>query len=190
MSNGPETVTGLNAKRPAFAVVVLTAIVVSLCALGFTRDGGVSRFAVQLEALEVSLIAGTVDTIISEHSDSATVCLEIMADSNGIRPAVAPVLRRLRSRRDVTTSEGCPRTYASMIQLVDSLGQPIPDQRPEGYVDPYRLRVGRPQFEHPDVAWLYVRQFHGMSGRAFVCVAREEDGRPRASCRVVDRWVS
>lgn len=179
---------------PALTVALLAASAAATELSAQSRDTtAAAGVGSHIEPLELRLMAAAVDAIVAEQSDSSAVCLSIMADALGRRPPATLLFPHVRSRRHLTTTDDCPRTYASSYQVVDSLGQPIPDGRgepPEGYVDPYRFRIGRPQFEHPDVAWLYVREFHKTAGRALVCVAREEDGQPRASCRVVDRWIS
>lgn len=176
--------------RGLLIATLLTAVTGTSSVSAQSENAAPAPTPVEVPALELRLMAAALDTIISTHPDSAAVCVDIMADGNGSRPDVRLLMAEMKSPRHTTTVRDCPKTYASMIQYVDSLGRPVPDERPPGYVDPYYFHVGRPQFEHESVAWIYVRESHRTSGRALVCVAREENGRPRASCRAVDHWVS
>ena len=115
----------------------------------------------EITPLEVRLMAASVDEIVAAHADSTALCLQIMGDERGPTPPTPALIDAVRSRRAVTSMSGCPRTYTSMVQYVDSLGRPIGDRAPEGYVDPYHFHVGRPQFEGLLYAWVYVRLFQG-----------------------------
>lgn len=133
------------------------------------------------------MIAAVLDTI-AAHLDSTTVCLMFMGGPDGPRPPDDELLARLQMRQPAVREAVCPHTYTQMVLHVDSLGRPVDPPAPPGYIDPYILHVGRPQFEQERYAWIYVRQWQGTRGRAYECVSQTW-GRVVASCRVVSDWI-
>jgi hypothetical protein len=143
-----------------------------------------------MSEIESELVAAAIDTIVSTLPDSTTLCLRILGGEGGAVSPGPELISQLQSRRAIASFADCPRTYASMVQVVDSLGQPMGERRPAGYVDPYKFSVGRPQFERPGFAWLHVRQLQGTVGRAYICAGEVYQRRATTRCRVVSRWIS
>ncbi|MCC6244157.1 MAG: hypothetical protein IT353_15045 [Gemmatimonadaceae bacterium] len=98
------------------------------------------------------------------------------------------LIQALTSVRPVVAGNVCPRTYASMTVVVDSLGRRMDPPPPPGYVDPTRLTFGRPQFDGRDHAYIYVREEVGTGGRDFLCSAGGERGRV-VRCQRISSWV-
>lgn len=136
------------------------------------------------------MLAAVIDTIAARLPDSTSLCLRLLGGPSGPTDPDEAFLGALRTRQRPVRARDCPRTYASMIVVLDSLGRPLTPSGPRGYVDPYTLVVGRPQFEHPGYAWVLVRESQGTDGHDYLCAAQSYDARTWASCRVVTTWVS
>ena len=119
---------------------------------------------------------------------TAGVCVSLLGSRDGTELPDTALLTALSSVRSVVAANSCPKTYASMVVVVDSQGRPVEPQAPSGYVDPTSLTFGRPQFDRTDHAYIYVRETRGMSGRDFLCTAGGDQGRV-VQCRQVSRWV-
>lgn len=134
------------------------------------------------------LMAAAIDTIATHWTDSSTICLSVM--STAPRPTAADdqLLRRIRTRRAVPPAR-CPKTYTTMLVVVDSLGRPT-NLAPAGYVDPHILTVGRPQYGQPGYGWVHVRESHGTTSRVYLCTVQQYDGPATASCRQVEQSIS
>ncbi|GLC24698.1 TonB family protein [Roseisolibacter agri] len=83
----------------------------------------------------------------------------------------------------------CPRTYASMIYRVDSLGRV--NGRPPGALDPTIVELGPLDVWAPGIVVARVRTRQGTGGTHYVCqAARAPDGTWAAACEMGARWVS
>ncbi|MDH3456069.1 MAG: hypothetical protein OER90_04440 [Gemmatimonadota bacterium] len=140
--------------------------------------------------MEQQLMAAAVDTIAAMMSASAVICVTLLGGPDGPVEPTRGFLDRLSARQEAVPSNECPETYQSMVTPVDSLGRPKVRVPPAGYVDPYQLAVGRPQFEAVGYAWIHARQVQGTHGQDHLCMVESYRGRIRAHCTVVGRWVS
>ena len=154
-----------------------------------SRSTARQRPLASLAPLETQLISVAVDSIAARWADSTALCLEILGGPAGPEAPPEALLRALRTRQRPVAAAACPPTYASMIAEVDSRGRVV-DRRPPGYVDPYVLSVGRPQFAQESYGWIHVREAHGTAGRAYLCTVQQVQGRSWAWCEVVSSWVS
>ena len=66
----------------------------------------------------------------------------------------------------------CPRTYQTMVTMVDSLGRPI-DDRPAGAVDPVYLILERPVVTSSGAVLVRVHRSQGTQTDFFVCDRNE-----------------
>jgi hypothetical protein len=115
----------------------------------------------------------SLDTLLAQlpPADTAPACIAHFRRSPNRRvPATPAWLATLRPRvRRVIPTSNCPRSYApGMIQIVDSLGRPLLEARPPGYVDPYRFLV------HPgqvvgDTLEVRIDRWQGSIGTGFFC---------------------
>lgn len=103
----------------------------------------------------------------------------------GGRRSAAPDARVIRDasgpRRRAVTLANCPRTYASMITHVDSLGRPV-DPAPPGWVDPFILTVTRIEPWTRDVVVVTADLEQGTGGRQYRCGVRRAGAVWRADC--------
>ena len=164
-------------------IVALTFAVASCAAQSSHGTHKYETVPLGLSPIELAMIAAVVDSVAAQWSDSTALCLTVMGGPEGPRPAGDDLLAQLRTRQRVVAGNRCPPTYTTMI----SASRPT-DPSPPGYVDPYRVTVSRPQFEHEGYAWIHVRQLQGTRGRAYMCVAQSYE-RLFAACRVIDSWI-
>lgn len=154
-----------------------------------TVAAGTSRARVAaLSPIEQQLIAAAVDSIAARWPDSTALCLGVLGGPAGPELPSDDLLHALRTRQQPVSIAGCPRTYASMITHVDSLGRVV-DLRPPGYVDPYALTVGRPQFARDSYGWVHARELQGTAGRAYLCTVQYYRAQARAFCETVRQWI-
>jgi len=132
-------------------------------------------------------MAAAIDSIAAGWKDSTALCLRVLGGPAGWELPPPDLIFALRTRHQPVSSEACPRTYASMMLHTDSLGHPI--LAPPGYVDPYTLTVGRPQFESDSHGWVHVRELQGTAGRAYLCNTQYVRGRAWAYCTTLSQWV-
>ena len=143
-----------------------------------------------LASVEREMMVAAIETIAAGWTDSTSLCLAVLGGPDGPAAPDDALLGALRTRQRPVRMVDCPRTYQSMIATVDSAGRVADPPRPSGYVDPYALLVGRPQFEQPGYAFVHARETHGTAGRDYFCIAQSYQGRARASCQVVRQWIS
>jgi hypothetical protein len=127
------------------------------------------------------------DLVAGIRPGTAGVCISLLSSQERTELPDTALVAALSRVRPVMAANVCPRTYTSMLVVVDSLGRPT-DPPPPGYVDPTALTFGRPQFDAKDHAYIYVRQEQGTSGRDYLCTAGGERGRV-VRCREVSSWV-
>ena len=142
-----------------------------------------------LEPVEEQLIARAVESVAATWPDSTALCLALLGGPAGPELPGPALLASLRTRQRPVSSAACPRTYTSMIAHVDSLGYPD-DPPPPGYVDPYILEVGRPQFESDSYGWIHVREWQGTTGRQYLCTVQYVRGQASAVCQKISEWIS
>ena len=152
------------------------------------RDSVPARIA-QLTAMEAEMLGATLDTLARLMRDSSSVCITILGGPAGPETPSPAFLQSLRVRRTVVPMERCPATYTQMIVVVDSAGRPVGPARPAGYIDPYRIEIGRPQFASYGYAWIYARQLQGTSGRDYVCTAIWQSSSERVVCNLHRQWL-
>jgi hypothetical protein len=132
-------------------------------------------------------MAAAIDSVAAGWPDSTALCLRVFGGPAGAELPPDSLLQAIRTRQQPVSVVACPRTYASMILHTDSLGRPI--LGPPGYIDPYVLTVGRPQFESDSYGWVYVRQLQGTAGRAYLCTVQYGRAQSWARCETLSRWV-
>ena len=117
------------------------------------------------------------------------LCVSLVSD--GLPgPSDTETLRRLQAPgRRVVTGRDCPRTYASMIMTVDSLGRPM-DPPPPGRVDPHHLAVKLVAPWSRSTVLVEADLGRGMSRTHYRCGANRERGVWVASCRETWRSMS
>ena len=152
------------------------------------RDSVPARIA-QLASMEAEMLGATLDTLARLMRDSSSLCVTILGGPAGPQAPSAAFLQSLRVRRTVVPMERCPATYTQMIMVVDSVGRPVGPARPAGYVDPYKIEIGRPQFASYGYAWIYARQLQGTSGRDYVCTAIWQSSSQRVVCNLFRQWL-
>jgi hypothetical protein len=165
------------------AIVALTFAIASCAAQSSQGTDKYETAPAGLSRIEQAMIAAAVDTVAAQWRDSTALCLTVMGGPEGARPAADNLLGQLRTRQRAVAGNRCPPTYRTMT----SASRPT-DPPPPGYVDPYRVTVSRPQFEHEGYAWIHVRQLQGTRGRAYMCVAQSYE-RLFVACRVIDSWI-
>ena len=104
-------------------------------------------------------------------------------------PIPGPKLSRLHVSVQLVPAGECPPTYASMIRVVDSLGRPVGPPRPQGYVDPYHLRIWRPVRVTDTMLVVRIEATQGTPGWSLYCEVRM-DNPSHASCGTARQWVS
>ena len=106
----------------------------------------------------------------------APICVSLLGGPEGQVVPSEGFLHTLSLRRKVVSVKACPPTYTTMFVTVDSLGRPMDPPRPAGYVDPYILHLGRPQFDGPGHAYVYARQVQEHPARLSYAWWAEPDG--------------
>lgn len=103
----------------------------------------------------------------------------------------AMVLRRLRLHYPtVRTPDRCPRTYASMVSHVDSLGRPT-DRRPKGAIDPVWVEVDDVQQWTAELYIMTGYVWQGTLTHRYYCEAqRDEYARWSATCELRSTTLS
>jgi hypothetical protein len=180
--------TGADLPIRIAVLSALTVAAVSCAVQPGHRAAPLKTAPVKLSRIEQAMIGAAVDNVAARWSDSTELCLTVMGGPEGSHPAGDDLLAQLRTRQRAVAGNQCPPTYTSMVRQVDSAGRPTHPPRPAGYVDPYRILVSRPQFEHKKYAWIYLRQLQGTRGRAYICVAQAYE-RLIASCSAIDSWI-
>ena len=126
----------------------------------------------QLQAAAVSAVEGMISQNVLLMSGRASLCLGAYAPrgereaSPALFSVVADSLRGSYTR--VSSLRACPKTYASMIVVVDSLGQPM-NQRPASAVDPVYLILEPPVITASGAVLVRVHERTGMATRFWVC---------------------
>lgn len=120
----------------------------------------------------------------AEFLPGTTVCLTFV----GIKP---PRLDDswVGAGHRVVGAEQCPRTYASMIRVVDSTGRPV-DERPAGYIDPFWVRLWAPRRGFANETIVRVELGQGTWGRRYLCEVLPGSPQLRVQCGQVDSWIS
>ncbi len=104
-------------------------------------------------------------------------------------PVPGPELSRLPVSAHLVPWEQCPPTYASMVRVVDSLGHSLQPERPQGYIDPYRLRIWRPVRVTAQMLAVRIDASQGTHGWLLYCEVLRAEPR-RADCGVLRTWVN
>ena len=139
----------------------------------------------RVSAEDWALMAAATNTVLAELRDTATICVTLLHGPTGfdIPDAHLAMLNHTR----VVPATACPRTYASMIHQVDSLGRPL-TTRPPGYVDPNRVHVSDPRRDGPFHAWVEIRVQQGSGGIEHLCSVFTEGVNVSAYCRAGRAW--
>jgi len=175
--------TGQNSWIPWFALVPIYTACATTPALD---DSTTADFFTPTEEL---MIAAVVDSVAAVLQTDTPICL--LVDNRDDWPTAPSLglLNGLAATSVVTWSE-CPETYQTMVQPIDSLGNPVDRTAPPGHVDPIHLRVFQLQDAPDDALSVTVNQSQGTVGRTHACTTRLVDGRGVATCRVVSHWIS
>ena len=111
-----------------------------------------------------------------------TLCVSIRRDSVSV-PADAETLRSLvRPGRRAVVPRDCPRTYSSMVNVVDSLGNPI-NPAPRGWVDPYSLSISDVEGWERDLVLVSGEVVHATGEQGFVCRVMRVHSQWTAECQ-------
>ncbi len=117
------------------------------------------------------------------------MCVRMLRDSVPA-PADPATLERLTTtgRRAVAEGPDCPRTYASMIAMVDSNGRII-ERGPPGWVDPHHVSVSLIVPWSRDVLLVEGAVTWGLGGIRYRCGVRRDGSDWRTACRVLYSYV-
>ena len=116
-------------------------------------------------------------------------CVSIAHD--GERSEVDTTASWTRStRRRVTSRSQCPPTYETMVLVVDSVGRPVPSQRPPGYVDPYYVTLWGPARLARGLYVVRYEQRQGTAGVLGLCEISTSSNSTHATCTVTSHFVS
>ena len=129
------------------------------------------------------LMVAATDAVLPQLETGPVVCLSLMEGPADVT-FQASVLAEFEELR-VVSPDDCPRTYARMIRNANAPEDPPPP----GHLDPYRIKLSRPQFDQPGHAWIEVELMKGMSGRAYLCSVHTRSEQPQAHCRATRHWV-
>lgn len=179
----------MSLRYPFTVLGTATLAALGLACVRSTAPRGSGHITARLAPMEAEMLGATLDTLSRLMRDSSSLCVTILGGPAGPEAPSATFLRSLRVRRTVVPMDRCPPTYAQMIRVVDSLGRPVGPARPAGYVDPYQIEVGRPQFASYGYAWIYARQLQGTSGRDYVCTAIWQSSVQRVVCNLFRQWL-
>lgn len=137
------------------------------------------------------LVAGraVLDSALVAAPDTAPVCVSFVRGRTHYRPELSDLRRLADPHRRYIPRTQCPRTYASMIALVDSLGRVV-DHAPRGYVDPHYLQLVLPGEWTNDRLDIDVAIGQGTRIDKYLCFTRFTAGVPVAACRHVSTSIS
>ena len=110
------------------------------------------------------------------------------ADTAHEGPVPGPELSRLRVSVHLIPASACPPTYTSMILQVDSLGRPL-NPRPQGYIDPYYLRIWEPVRVTDRLLAVRIEATQGTRGWLLYCEVPIANAL-QASCQTLTTWIS
>jgi len=176
--------------RDSILFVAVSALgALSIACAGRAPSGAppVSQVVATFSPIERAVLGAAIDSIAAGWKDSTALCLRVLGGPAGWELPPRDLLEALHTRHQPLSVAACPRTYASMVLRTDSLGHPI--LAPPGYVDPYILTVGRPQFESDSYGWVHARELQGTAGRDYLCTIQYVRGRAWANCATLTRWV-
>ena len=174
------------------SLTVCFALLASAVACGSSaplRTRSVTHSIAELHPTEAAVLRATLDTLVRAMRDSSTVCLYILGGPTGSQLPSEDFVRSLTLNREVVRADRCPPTYQHMIARVDSAGRPLDPPRPPGYIDPYVLEIGRPQFARPDYGWVYARQLQGTRGRDYLCTLIGFTPDAKVVCQLNRDWI-
>ncbi len=139
------------------------------------------------------LVAGraVVESVLMAAADTAPACVSFVGGSAYYRLEAADLSRLAEPHRRYIPRTKCPRTYTSMIALVDSLGHRV-DPAPVGYIDPYYLLLELPAhwggaYDRSDIT---VNVVQGTQTDTYLCTARFAARGAVAACRHVRTTMS
>ena len=134
-------------------------------------------------------VAVAVDSVAAQWRDSTgAICIGIVNGARQPEPASRRLIHRITAPRHVFPTNRCPRTYTTMINVVDSLGRSV--NRPaKGYVDPHVLTVSRPQFIDASDAIIEIRETQGTTDLEDRCTVHQSGTVATASCETVNRSI-
>ena len=136
------------------------------------------------------IVLAVVDSLANQLDPSATICLSIVTDGSVQSAPSSELLKRFRLEQRVVTTEQCPRTYAIKTARDDTLGTSRATTRPAGYIDPYYLQVGKPDFRSPTQSSFAVKRLNGRGGSDLACTAVIVDEKLRIQCLVRRTWLT
>ncbi len=117
-----------------------------------------------------------------------TVCVQALRASETPELHAAQLRRMSSLTLKAVDANECPRTYASMQVVLDSLGRPV-DPRPPGWVDPHRVHVRTANPWSGDAVLIEADVRRGMGGSTWHCGAERVGNEWRAMCRNVVSFV-
>ena len=179
----------MTSSRRLNTSLAMVAFAVACTSTARPRTNSASYSVAELDPSEAAVLRATLDTIVRGLRDSSTLCLSILGGPAGAHEPSDAFLRSLSLRRSVVRATECPPTYQRMIARVDADGRNIDPVRPPGYVDPYVIEIGRPQFARPAYAWVYVRQLQGTRGRDYLCTLIGFTPGAQVVCQINREWI-
>jgi hypothetical protein len=111
-----------------------------------------------------------------------TLCVSIRRDAVSAPADVETLRGLLRPGRRAVAPRDCPRTYSSMVNVVDSLGNPM-NPAPPGWVDPYSLSVSDVEGWARDLVLVSGEVGHATGERGFVCRVKRVASQWTAECQ-------
>lgn len=142
-----------------------------------------------LTAANLDAMAAVIGHFATRTVDGQMLCLTFLQDARTIRPAPDALIEEAQNRWPNVT-DACPRTYARMFVLTDSLGRRIVDEPPPGHVDPQHLSVGLPRNGEDGSSQIDAHVRQGTSGRSYGCVVPPEANHESVRCRLQSTWIS
>lgn len=107
----------------------------------------------------------------------SAICVALRSRIAPIVPDVARLAAVSAAGVRARTIPECPRTYASMFQVVDSTGRPV--VAPSGYVDPLHIVVTDVAAWNANYVFIRITIAHGSAEQLYVCGFE----------RAVDSWA-
>lgn len=142
----------------------------------------------RLTAADTEILRSVADSVVKRVPESAPLCISLMGEEEGGRYSTPDLVRLISNRASAVPGGECPRTYAQMIQPLDSLGRPI--LPPENHVDPYHLVLGRPQYAERHRAQVHAILYYGTGGTVYSCEAYPFPERLVIRCHMLGSWLS
>jgi hypothetical protein len=158
------------------------------------RDSAAAKRLTAIDLVEAQLsgiatLIGERAELTQSHADGSapTVCISMLHADSAQDASVAGLRRLTTLAAGVIGISVCPRTYASMVQVKDSLGRVV--HPPAGWIDPYRIEVAKVEGWSGDAVSIKADVAQGTGGHRYLCGVERIDRAWRATCRYEAWWV-